>query len=262
MHNVVVQYSRFLVLLVGLAFAQWATAVPEGPVIGKVTLLLGTVTAVDQDGDPYELTRGGDLYSGLTIETAARSVFRAEMNDGTKLTLSQNGSATLDGYAFDEATSNGNFNLTVRRGGFRYSSGLLGNASARRVHSRIVTPSGVIGVRGTVIEAIYDPVRGLVISVPEGTVEISYVAPDGTTQTYAVGEDGDTTLAEVSPDGLVTLPEDMPQALQDSINTLIEAVEEAEAADTADDGTAATLDTESLEITVEPNPEQEGSQFL
>lgn len=44
----------FLFLMV---FAVHASAVPTGPVIGQVTLVLGTVQDVDQDGDVFEVSR-------------------------------------------------------------------------------------------------------------------------------------------------------------------------------------------------------------
>ena len=53
--------SRLLLLLLFALVSGSVWAVPQGPVIGKVTLLLGSVTAVDQDGDSVELKRGADL---------------------------------------------------------------------------------------------------------------------------------------------------------------------------------------------------------
>ncbi|MFP6793050.1 MAG: hypothetical protein VB996_07265 [Pseudomonadales bacterium] len=117
---------------------------PTGPIIGKVTLVLGQVSGQDQDGDTVVVERCTDLYAGYTLDTAARSFLRAELNDGTKMTVSQNGSATLDEFSFNDV-SGGQFNATVAQGGFNYEGGRLGRFGTSRVHSSIYTPSGVIG---------------------------------------------------------------------------------------------------------------------
>ena len=119
-------------------------AVPTGPIIGKVTLVLGQVSGQDQDGDTVVVERCTDLYAGYALDTAARSFLRAELNDGTKMTVSQNGSATLGEFSFNDV-SGGQFNATVAQGGFNYEGGRLGRFGTSRVHSSIYTPSGVIG---------------------------------------------------------------------------------------------------------------------
>lgn len=91
------------ILLALLFICLVSFAAPQGPVIGKVTLLLGSVSGVDQDGDTFDVSRGSDLYAGYTLDTSARSFVRAEMIDGTRLTLSQNSSATLESFSYNEA---------------------------------------------------------------------------------------------------------------------------------------------------------------
>ncbi|MFT7222203.1 MAG: hypothetical protein ACI8Z1_003827, partial [Candidatus Azotimanducaceae bacterium] len=124
--------------------ATFVLAVPQGPVIGKVALMLGTVTVVDQDGDSIEVKRGSDLHAGFSLQTGPRSFVRAELNDGTKLTISQNSEATLDEFSFEPDKGTGTFNTTIKKGGFNYESGQLGKIFGRsRAHSRISTPNGV-----------------------------------------------------------------------------------------------------------------------
>ena len=75
-----------------------------GTIIGKVTLVLGQLSGQDQDGDRVVVERCTDLYAGYTLDTAARSFLRAELNDGTKMTVSQNASATLDEFSFNDVS--------------------------------------------------------------------------------------------------------------------------------------------------------------
>ncbi|MBO6564672.1 MAG: FecR domain-containing protein [Pseudomonadales bacterium] len=237
-------------------------AVPTGPVIGKVTLVLGSVQGVDQDGDQFEVVRGADLYAGYTLNTGRRSMVRAEMNDGTSLTLSQNGEATLDNFSFDATRSTGGFNATVRRGGFKYASGQLGKFSVSRQHSTISTPAGVIGVRGTVIEATISPSGKVTLRVTEGSV--SFITPGGYID-VGVGAAGE--VLEVAEDGTTKVMENPPAALQAVMKDLQTLVKQAESNEgdssytlTYDDGDDRNDDSESggqgdLEITEDEDGE-------
>jgi hypothetical protein len=100
------QFSKIILFTMVLATfsISGVFAVPNGPVIGQVTLVLGQVSGRDQDGDTFVVERGADLYAGYTLDTAARSFIRAELNDGTKMTVSQNGSATLDEFSFNDVS--------------------------------------------------------------------------------------------------------------------------------------------------------------
>lgn len=223
------QFQKATVLLTLMFLAFAASAAPSGPVIGKITLVLGTVVGVDQDGDTFEVVRGGDLYAGYSLETQRRSLVRAELNDGTKLTLSQNSSATLDSFSFNETARTGGFNATVQRGGFKYASGELGKFFAGRQHSAISTPNGIIGVRGTVIEATIDPLtRRITLVVTEGNVSfITPAAPGAEPTSIEVGVDEDGNVLDI--DGITaSVGNEVPAALQQVINDLLEFVEQAE----------------------------------
>lgn len=221
------QLPTFALLMLCTTFVL---AVPQGPVIGKISLALGTVTGTDQDGDTFEVVRGADLFAGYSFETDARSLVRAELNDGTKLTISQNSSATLDEFSFEPDKGAGTFNTTVRKGGFNYVSGglasLYGSSTA---HSRISTPNGVIGVRGTTIEATRDEAGNLVLSVPNGAIDVVVTRPDGSvfTQSFGVGELNN--IAQVSPTGDVIVLESVPAVLVEAVRALAVLVLAAEA---------------------------------
>lgn len=226
--------SVFILSLVAALITPAAFAVPTGPVIGKVTLVLGQVTGTDQDGDTFEVKRGSDLYAGYSFDTAGRSLVRAEMNDGTRMTVSQNSSATLDEFSFDETASTGSFNTTVRKGGFQYVSGKLGKFGSARTHSRISTPSGVIGVRGATIEAVQNTDGSFSFSVPEGVIDI--LGPTGNViSTLSV--DSGAPIATIDSKGNVKVLQTLTPALEAALGQLralaVEAQVEADAADSA-----------------------------
>lgn len=229
------RYTQSFTFVALLLLSAVSMAVPQGPVIGKVTLILGSVTSVDQDGDVVELTRGSDLHAGFTLETAARSFVRAEMNDGTRFTLAQNTSATLDSFSFNETSGAGGFNATVREGGFNYTSGRLGSFGAGRQHSMISTPSGVIGVRGTVIEAVLEGGK-LTINIPQGNVDITFTLSDGSTVTRTVGVESPVQIVQVSSDEGFSNLDQLPPELVAVVQVLEAQVRQAEADNAAADG--------------------------
>ncbi len=73
------------------------------PSIGVVSLILGTHTAVDADGNTITLQRGSPLFRGYTITTSARGFVQANMNDGTRFLLGRNGEARLDDFDYQPA---------------------------------------------------------------------------------------------------------------------------------------------------------------
>ncbi len=156
-----------------MAIALPAFAVPQGPVVGKIALVLGTVTAVDQDGDPFEVVRGGDLYAGITFTTGPRAFIRADMLDGTRMTLGRNGTMTIEGFRYDPAVAIGEFRANVRLGGFRYVSGEIGKISSRLRHTTISTPTATIGIRGSRAEGVVKEDGGLILEWQEGQGDVS-----------------------------------------------------------------------------------------
>lgn len=133
-----------------------AFAVPTGPVVGKVSVVLGTVTGTDADGDVFQVVRGAPLHAGYSFQTGSRAFVRLEMTDGTRLTLGRNGSATIDQFSFNPAASFGEFKATVRLGGFKYRSGQIGKFNSRTRHSTISTPTAVIGIRGSILTGMVE----------------------------------------------------------------------------------------------------------
>lgn len=231
--NVFSRTIPFSLCLLLIGFSVSLMAAPQGPVIGKVTLLLGSVTIVDQDGDTFEAARGTQLHAGYTLDTSTRSFVRAEMNDGTQLTLTADSSATLEEFQFNEAARTGGFNATVQRGGFKYSSGRLGAFALGKQHSVISTPSGVIGVRGTVIEAVLEGGQ-LTINVPVGNIDITFTRADGSTFTQTVGVDAPIQIVQVADGAELVGLDEVPEALQVVVQVLEQQVRQAEEASDSD----------------------------
>ena len=146
------------------AFGQdvlFAGPAPSGAAlveIGSVKLVVGTVTVRHADGSQEAVKKGAVLYQGDVLVTGAGSFVKAEMRDGTKFQLGQNGEAALDQYEFDEAADVGRFEATVRVGGFYYKSGKIGElpSASAQAHTQLNTPTSIIGVRGSELEGAVD----------------------------------------------------------------------------------------------------------
>lgn len=159
-------------------FAGPAVSATAGEVVGRVTLSLGDVTAtrVDENGDQVvvQLKRGDALYTGDEINTGGRAFIKARMNDGTRFHLGKNSRATLDDYAYDESAKVGNFEATVFRGGFHYSSGNIGKMfGTSKNHSTISTPTAIIGVRGSKLDLFVDEQGHTTVRHGEGILTVS-----------------------------------------------------------------------------------------
>ncbi len=101
-------------------FAGPATSGATAVEIGKVTLAFGDVRVRHADGAEEKLSRGDTLYKGDVIITGGRAFVKAQMLDGTRFHLGKNGEAALTDFAYNETAKVGNFEATVRFGGFHY----------------------------------------------------------------------------------------------------------------------------------------------
>ena len=159
----------------GVLFAGEATEAAELVQIGLVTVAIGRVVAVGQDGTERVLKRGDALYKGDVIETGARSFVKATMNDGTRFHLGRDGRAALTDYEFDESADRGTFEATVFVGGFHYKSGRIGTMfqGTTGSHSKIRTPSAIIGIRGSELDGTVDSTGETIIVHRSGYLVIS-----------------------------------------------------------------------------------------
>lgn len=130
-----------LVMLMVTASAAWA-ADPAG----HVARLKGEVTAQGA-GAARSLAKGTAVYEGDTIRTGTSSRLELAMIDGTKVTLGDNSTLTIDAYLYAPKTKQGNGVLTLAGGVFRAVTG--GLAKLRGQPFEVKTPIATIGIRGT-----------------------------------------------------------------------------------------------------------------
>ncbi|MEW9805399.1 FecR domain-containing protein [Mesorhizobium sp. ZMM04-5] len=107
--------------------------------VGQATLIK---TAVSGAGQPLSVR--SPVYRDERITTSASGLGEFTFRDGTKFAVGGNSSVVIDRFVFDDSNSFNQLTLNAARGSFRWISG-----KSKSDAYEIVTPSGVIGVRGT-----------------------------------------------------------------------------------------------------------------
>jgi hypothetical protein len=119
---------------------------------GVVKTTKGTTT-VERAGTRVNLAAGAQLHQGDRVMTGSDGYLGITMRDDTLLTLGPTSTLSLDSYAFDAKTHDGNFLASLSKGMLSVVTGLI----ARRSPDSFVvkTRTSTMGVRGTefIVEA-------------------------------------------------------------------------------------------------------------
>ena len=145
-------------------------AAPEcvSPCVGHVQNLRGKV----------EVTRGGTLISlkvddqidmNDKIETGRNSKAVLAFSDNTQMTLGGETRVQIDSYVYDPSQKSG-MAYQLMNGAFRYVSSLIGKHDN---DTRIDTPFGTIGIRGTEFVVSHDPAGQDEIALIRGQLDIT-----------------------------------------------------------------------------------------
>ncbi|MCI5061250.1 MAG: FecR family protein, partial [Alphaproteobacteria bacterium] len=158
-------------------YAQSASLSDESPV-GAVEEVNGEATVIRVDGTSEPITLGTPIYQGDIIETSADGAVNVSFIDETSMAVSENARMAIDEYQFDPSTESGTTNLSVLRGVFVFTSGLIGRDDPDDV--LIDTPVGSIGIRGTIIAGKINPGGESEITVVEGAIVVKNGAAERT----------------------------------------------------------------------------------
>ena len=107
--------------------------------VGQATLIKTAVT-----GASGPLAIKSPVYRDERINTSQSGLGEFTFRDGTKFAVGGNSSVVIDRFVFDDSNTFNQLTLNAARGSFRWISG-----KSKSEAYEIVTPSGVIGVRGT-----------------------------------------------------------------------------------------------------------------
>lgn len=157
---------------------------------GTATLVTGHVSAAAPSGEIRDLIKGGAVYAGEVIITAAGSYVNIAFSDGGRVLLRPETRFAIERYQYAGAQTSTSQNQPVRqesaffrllKGGFRAVSGLIGHT--RREDYAVQTPVATIGIRGTDYEVRYcngdcgdispSPKDGLYAGVQSGAIALN-----------------------------------------------------------------------------------------
>lgn len=139
--------------------------------IGAVEEVSGGATVTRLDGTTEPVNLGTEIYQGDVVQTTMSGAVNIAFTDESSLAISENAKMAIDNYNFQPETESGATNVSVLRGVFVYTSGLIGRDDPDDVS--ITTPVGSIGIRGTIIAGSIKPDGESEISVLEGAIVVT-----------------------------------------------------------------------------------------
>ena len=166
-------------------------------VVGSITNLSGMLVARKDDGTTRILSQKSEVLVGDTLVTAEGSYARLKFTEGGEVTLRPNSQFEIREYFFETASpERDNIVLGLIKGGLRVITGAI--AKRDRSKFQLRTPSGTIGIRGTVFGPLQCnndcanikdasggiPANGLHVDVGQGEISVTN---KGGTRNYAAG---------------------------------------------------------------------------
>ena len=177
-------------------YAQADGSVAAGHVIGHVTKLVGTATAI-RNGVSIILNQGDNVEKGDVVQSGSDSTLGVTFIDGTVFGLSSNAQMVLNEMVYDPNGSNNSSLISLVAGTISFVAG----ETAKHGDMKIDTPVATMGIRGTAVLVEIDfsvPGPG---SQPDAKFQV-LVEPDGTTGSYILFDKNTLTpIAEVNKAG-------------------------------------------------------------
>lgn len=160
-------FMRHSLTLLASAMAAAVSGQALGETAGKVSFVIGNVTASSPDGTSRSLRRGDAINGGDRIETRGGRL-QIRFSDGGFVALQPNTVFGVDQYLYaNKPPEETSLFFSLLRGGMRTVTGAIGKVNKQSYKVR--TPVATIGIRGTGYRASTDGSRTLV-SVGSGLV--------------------------------------------------------------------------------------------
>ncbi|WP_375464061.1 FecR domain-containing protein [uncultured Methylobacterium sp.] len=116
--------------------------------VGRVDKVERQAVAV-VEGAPRDMAPTGPVFFSDMIRTGEASRLEAELADGTKVTMGEQGKITIDAFVYRPGQPGGKLGLNVVRGAFLFVGGKIEGPTGGNVAIR--TAVGTLGVRGTTV---------------------------------------------------------------------------------------------------------------
>jgi hypothetical protein len=179
-------HSLMMAALAGTALTAFsAAAVDADPkIVGRAAIIQDVVKGRTTPTDERVIKLNDILLFQEQIVTGPKSKAIIEFRDGTTLELGPNGALTLDKMVFDPEAGKKDKAVSISRGLFRLVSG----AAAPDSTTTIKTPSGTIGIRGSVISGIVPSTPNQPTVIVGGSGNFTHTSNNGTTTQFTGGQ--------------------------------------------------------------------------
>src|SRR5438067_196540 len=177
-------------------YSQAGGSASVGKVIGHVTKLAGTATAI-RNGVSIILNEGENVEKGDMVQSGSNSTLGITFIDGTVFGLASNARMVLNEMVYDPNGSNNSSLLSLVAGTISFVAG----ETAKHGDMKVDTPVATMGIRGTACLVGIDFEIPLALPTPSAPLPptVSFqvlVEPDGTTGSYILFDK--TTLAPIA----------------------------------------------------------------
>lgn len=195
------RFWSVVVLASLLALAARAEDAPppagEASEIGRSIFIANDVDGKTGDGPAKRIAVNDDIVFEEDIATGDDAKAVIEFRDGSTFEIGPDAAVRIDSFVFNPEESTSHKALSVTHGVFRYVSGY----AAGDQETRIKTPSGNMGIRGSVAAGIVDPAVPDFLYLGEGSATFTNSAGSSTLQpgnSIAVPSDATPPMAPAS----------------------------------------------------------------
>ncbi|MDP3920944.1 MAG: FecR domain-containing protein [Candidatus Omnitrophota bacterium] len=143
--------SLLVIAAVGIfvALTLNLTSNAQGPIVGTAVEVRYKVQAYLEDGKKRTISQGDPIYLGEEIKTDWEGYVKMLLMDETEFAIGPKSIIKIDKFVYDPATKDGELNVQVAKGVFRFLTGQIVKKDPRKMNVNL--PVGNIGIRGTAV---------------------------------------------------------------------------------------------------------------
>jgi hypothetical protein len=144
--------------------------------VGRSIFITNDVDGQTGDAPPRRIAVNDDIVFAEDITTGDAAKAVVEFRDGSTFEIGPNAAVRIDAFIFNPEESTSQKSLSVTRGVFRYVSAYITSEQG----TQIKTPTGNIGIRGSVAAGIVDPAVPDFFYLGEGSATFTNTAGSST----------------------------------------------------------------------------------
>ena len=193
-----------------------------GHPVGTVALTQGDVVIIHRDDDVgYRARTGLDLFQADTVVCLEKGRAMVEMADGSRLTLASRTRLKVNRSLYDEAAKDRSSFFSMATGKARFWITKL--ISFKRTEVRVITPTAVVGVRGSDFVVAATQTATQVTTLGDTELEVvNQFLPEQPPlilndfqQTSIEGQEPPTPAIDIDPAQVADIVQDVPVTPQD-----------------------------------------------